>query len=358
MTLISDLEELFNTNSIIFMRVIPFNEIIFDDRCQFLCKYGCKNYQRKYCCPPDSLELAEQIKKKEYKWALLVATSALLPEKISVFKKRNLNRQKELEIQRISTSLDSLFTKNGLDHQVLSGGSCKKCQICTKRENLPCKKPNDKLTSMEAVGIDCQKTLSSAGFDFEMPATSSINRCTTILFDCDKSVSINWKKQESFQFFQKVTKTKIELACKKILEQNPNMFHTIKIIPISSIDQNSIICDAQCPNYSSNFSCPPYSDKINLQQWNHCVLWSWKKNNSKKNSYNQALRCIHNSLFSLGLYFAFSVRDCYCDECSKCEYSECDSPVCNFRKIMAPSMQSQGIDFKQFGEGKFGLEFI
>jgi len=193
------IESFFNSSPLDFMRVIPFKDIIFDERCQYLCKFGCKNYERKYCCPPDSLKLLDKIKQKNYNWALLAATTTLLPEKISVFKKRFLNRSKELEIQKISTGLHILFAQNQYDHIILSGGACKKCKICSKIENQKCKKPTLKLTSMEAVGIDCQRTLSSAGFDFEMPARNSINRCTTVLFDIDDLSSINLRKKNSNQ---------------------------------------------------------------------------------------------------------------------------------------------------------------
>lgn len=354
----NQIESFFNSSPLAFMRVVPFNEIFFDARCKSLCKYGCKNFNRKYCCPPDSLKLADTIKKRDYNWALLAATTIPLPEKISVFKKRFLNRKQELEIQKISTGLDIFFTEMQFDHIILSGGACKKCQICSKINNQECKKPQLKLTSMEAVGIDCQKTLSSAGFDFEMPAKNSINRCTAVLFDCDEFTSINWKKNDSNQSFRNVNNEIIESTCIKVKEENPKMFESIELIPISEINQDGRICGDNCKHYGQNFACPPYSNKINLNLWNTCILWEWKKNSTKKSSYNNALRMIHNSFFSLGLYFSFSVRDCFCDECTSCEYGTLDFPICNFRKIMAPSMQSQGIDPSQFGKGKFGLELI
>ena len=348
----------FNSSPLAFMKVIPFEKVIFDERCESLCKYGCKNYKRKYCCPPESIKLLEVIRKRDYNWALLAATTTPLPESISGFKKRFLNRNKELEIQNISTDLDLLFTKNQMDHIILSGGSCKKCQICSKIQNKNCKKPQLKLTSMEAVGIDCQKTLSSAGFDFEMPARNSINRCTTVLFDYDDFSSINWKKIDSNQTFKKVDKKTIESAGNQIQEENSKMFESIELIPISKINQKNDICKSECEHYDKNYACPPYSEKINLNLWKNCILWSWKQNSTKKSSYNNALRMIHTSFFSLGLYFSFSVRDCFCDECSICEYGRTDYPICNYRKIMAPSMQSQGIDPSQFGKGKYGLEFV
>lgn len=354
---LNELKIFFETSPLAFMRVIPFNEVFFDDRCKFFCKYGCKNYQRKYCCPPDSLELKDAIQNHNYKWVLLAATTSPLPPDISPYKKLFLNRYKEHEIQRVSTNLQDLFIKNKIEHIVLSGGACKKCQICSKIIHLKCKKPNQKLTSMEAVGIDCQKTLSSAGFPFEMPAKKSINRCTALLFDSDEFSTVNWKKMASYQTFQKVTKNHIQIAIDTLQKNNPQMFKEIKLIPIHEISTDNYLCEI-CSSKQNNYSCPPYSDKINLLLWDMCVLWEWNNNDSKKNSYNNALKLVHNTIFSLGLYFAFTIRDCYCDACPICECGRSESQTCKFKKILSPSMQSQGIDPKQFGDGKFGLELV
>jgi len=358
MTIINEIEDFFETSPLAFMKTVPFKEIIFDSRCKFLCKYGCKNYNRKYCCPPDSLQLAKKIQQKNYNWALLAATTSPLPDDISQFKRRFLNRKRELEIQRISSTLGTFFKEKNIEHIVLSGGACKKCLRCSKGFNEVCKKPDLKLTSMEAVGIDCQKTLSSAGFDFEMPANNSINRCTAILFDNDDLSIVNLKKYDSYQSAKKINHNKIEATCKLLQEQNSQMLESVQLIPVSEINRENFNCDEKCAHYSKNFACPPYSDKINFELWNHCVLWKWKKNSTKKSSYNQALRKIHTTLFSLGLYFAFSIRDCFCDECPHCEHASINSPICNFRKIMSPSMQSQGINPDQFGKGKYGLELL
>ena len=283
------LETFFKSSPLEFMRTVPFDDIIFDKRCKFLCKYGCKNFRRKYCCPPDSLELNEKIQNREYHWALLAATSTQLPPRITEFKKLFANRQKEHEIQKISTTLHDLFIEMDIDHIILSGGACKKCQKCSKITNQKCKKPNSKLTSMEAVGIDCQKTLTSAGFDFAMPAKTSINRCTALLFDCNELSMINWKKNDSHQKFEKVSKNAIQQSCDTLQSKNPKMIESIQLIPISEIDQDSDLCNG-CNQYSKNFACPPYSDKIDFTEWDGCILWKWNKNNIKKYSYNKALK--------------------------------------------------------------------
>jgi len=353
----NELKFFFESSPLVFMRAIPFDQVFFDDRCKYLCKYGCKNYQRKYCCPPDALELKKFIQNHNYKWALLAATSSPHPPQISQYKKLYLNRQKEHEIQRISSDLHELFLKNDIDHIVLSGGACKKCQICSKILHLKCKKPNKKLTSMEAVGIDCQKTLSSAGFAFEMPAKNSINRCTALLFDSDEFLEINWKKSASYQNFEKISKKQIIQKCNELQKKHPQIFEEIKLISSSDIQTDKNLCEI-CNNKQQNYSCPPYSEKVDISLWDNCILWKWKKNDVKKNSYNNALKLIHNTFFSLGLYFAFSIRDCYCDECSVCEFGMSESLTCKFKKILSPSMQSQEIDPTQFGEGKFGLELV
>lgn len=354
---LDELRQFFETSPLAFMRTIPFDKVFFDDRCKYLCKYGCKNYQRKYCCPPDSLELKEAILNHNYKWILLAATSSPLPPGITPYKKLFLDRHKEREIQRISTALQEMFIQNKIKHVVLSGGACKKCQICSKIKHLKCKKPNKKLTSMEAVGIDCQKTLSAAGFPFEMPAKNSINRCTALLFDSDKFFTVNWKKIPSYQTFQKVTNSQIQITIDTLLKEYPQMFRKIELMSLREINTDHDLCEI-CSSNKNNYSCPPYSDKINLSLWDKCILWRWNENNFKKYSYNTALKLIHNTFFSLGLYFTFTIRDCYCDACPVCEYGKCDSQTCKFKKILSPSMQSQGIDPMQFGDGKFGLELI
>jgi predicted metal-binding protein len=358
MEVLSEIESFFNSSPLVFMRAIPFNKIVFDRRCEYMCKYGCKNYNRKFSCPPDSLQFMENVLKKQYNWTILTATSTLLPENTTRYKKIFLDRQKEFEIQKISNNFHDFFNKNDIDHILLSSGSCKKCQKCSKIYNEECKKPELKITSMEAVGIDCQKTLSDAGFDFEMPARNSINRCMAVLFNCNELSSIHWKKGVSHQKFKRISNQEIKNKCDFLQDEFPQLFESVELIPTSELKQGEVVCSSKCKNNSLNYSCPPYSSKFDFGLWDQCILWKWKENKLKKSSYNMALKKIHSSFFSMGLYFALSVRDCYCNECQTCEYALSKTPVCNFRKLMSPSMQSQGINPSQFGEGKYGLELV
>jgi predicted metal-binding protein len=356
MTLSEQFIEFFSSSPLVFMKTIPFKEVVFDDRAKYMCKFGCKNYGRKFSCPPNSLALAEKIKNNKFKWALLVATSYPLSNELSRFQRNNQNLQREMEIQRISTQLDNLMNLYEINHIVLSGGACKKCRECSLIKNQMCKKPHQKLTSMEAVGIDCQKTLHYAGFDFEMPNYNSINRCAAVLLNEDDISSINIQKIESFQKYNKPNKNSAENSCSQLLEKYPKLFERIEIRTISDLEKENSICTEHCR--IKNFSCPPYSGKIELDLWDDFILWEWKKSNIKKYSYNIALRKIHSTFFSMGFYFAMSLRDCYCDECIPCTFLGTNKTICNYRKLLSPSMQSQGIDPISFGKGKFGIELL
>ena len=207
------LKDFFDESPLVFMKSIPFEEVVFDERSKYMCKFGCKKYNRSFSCPPKSHTLAEKIINDDFKWILLVATTYVYPKDFSRFKMGIQNSQKEMEIQRMSTQLDNLMSTNGFKYIILSGGCCKKCRECSLINNQPCKKPDLRLTSMEAVGIDCQKTMHIAGFDFEMPNTTTINRCAAILLDTDEFSSINLQKIESFQKLKMNNKKQVEEMC-------------------------------------------------------------------------------------------------------------------------------------------------
>lgn len=353
------LENYFHDSPLAFMKAIPAHLLEFDERASYMCKFGCKNYNRKHSCPPESLKVLEKIKKKDYRWAIIFATTSQVPDKYSTYRLRALNRKKEIEIQRVCNHLEGILNADNTPHMTLSGGSCKQCQECSNIYGQVCKKPQLKLVSMEAVGIDCQKTLHSAGFDFQMPQKGSINRCGCILTSERELSEIHFNSVESLQTLKKPTKRDASSMCLYLSREYPHLFDSVQLVPLVKIVSycRNELCYA-CAKRGKNFACPPFSQKIDLNLWNNAVLWKWKQNNSKQNRYNIALKTVHSAFFSLGYYFSFSFRDCYCNECNPCRYSESERPICNSRKILSPSMQSQGINPTSFGDGKFGLELF
>jgi len=353
------LTDFFHASPLVFMKAIPFEEVVFDKRAKYMCKFGCKKYNRSFSCPPESNIFAKKIKNNNFKWILLVATTYSFPKDFSRFKMGIQNSQKEMEIQRISTQLDNIMSMNGLKYIILSGGCCKKCRECALINNQQCKKPSLRLTSMEAVGIDCQKTMHIAGFDFEMPNTNSINRCAAILLTTDEISSLNLQKRESFQKLKETSKKQVEEMCVNLLNGHPKLFESIELKSISGLEIKDFNCATNCKSSkNTNFSCPPYSNELELNLWTNFILWKWRDNSTKKYSYNNALKKIHSTIFSMGFYFAMSLRNCYCGECSQCTFSLSEKTVCNYRKLLSPSMQSQGIDPLRFGKGKYGIELL
>jgi len=358
MPLAKQLKNFFYESPLAFMKTVLFDSIVFDERARYMCKFGCKNYNRKYSCPPASLSIYKKIKNKNYKWATLFATTYQLPKNASFFRTKAFNNQKEMEIQRIVNQLDGIMERSKVDHLSLSGGSCQKCRKCSLVSNEACKKPQFKYASMEAVQVDCQKTMHNAEFDFQMPNIGSVNRCGCILTNEDGLSEVEFRKSESLQRFHIPSREETVDMCSRLVEEYPKLFQEVRLIPISDLRIEESLCDEECEKYEKNFSCPSFSEKIQLDLWKNAIIWKWNRSKYKKYRYNIASKTIHSAFFSLGHYFALALRDCYCDECSPCTFSLNNRSICSYRKILAPSMQSQGINLDTFGSGKFGIELI
>ena len=357
MDIVGILEKHYKQRSLAFMKAIPADTLQVDERAKYMCKFGCKNYNMKHSCPPESLGVRDQINKQNNKWAIVFATSHQLPRSYSRYQLKALNHRKELEMQRICSEIDAILDSNGIDHILLSSGPCRQCRDCSMKYGQVCRKPKSRQTSMEAVGIDCQKTMHIAGFDFEMPNDGSINRCACILTSHTDLSRVYFDSRESPQKLKQPSGEQALEMCYRLRNEYTYLYDDVRLIPLGDIPIGSRICNT-CSGYDKNFACPPYSEKIDMGLWKFAVLWKWQANAKKKHRYNVALKTVHAGFFSLGYYFALSLRDCYCDECKECNYLSSEERVCNARKLLSPSMQSQGIEPRDFGEGKFGLELI
>ena len=358
MEAIEELGTYFRESPLAFMRAIPASNLVFDPRAMFMCKFGCKNYGWKHSCPPASSEVAEVVMNGNFKWAILFATTSRIPEGFSRFRIKALNYQKEMEIKRISHQLQDMFNGNGSDHLVLSGGPCKSCRECSFRFEEHCKKPPRKQTSMEAVGIDCQKTMHKAGFDFQMPNNGSINRCGCVLTN-DRSLGhLEMSKGPSLQSFSLPSVKESRELCRRLVDEHPRLFESVRLISTSKIEIGRSMCKRSCEHFGNNYSCQPYAGSLDVDLWKYAIVWQWRENSFRKYRYNLALKKIHGSAFGLGHYFSLSLRDCYCDECDVCTFLASERRPCSYRKILSPSMQSQGIDPSSFGSGTYGVELL
>jgi predicted metal-binding protein len=127
-----------------------------------MCKNGCVNYGKKYSCPPFAPDFDSVIKENQGLYTILF--------------KLNLNQIKSTEYNKIRIANSVLKSKiislmryleDKFNTAFLGTGSCNLCKPCKLELNLPCKYPDKKRYSLEAVGIDCNK-LSEKLFNFPL----------------------------------------------------------------------------------------------------------------------------------------------------------------------------------------------
>lgn len=142
---------------------VIFNKKKFD----YLCQIGCKNFNKKYSCPPfsppfDSLTL-------NYRFVYVI----LFLVKTTEFKKQfNTIRMINVVLKSIHRKLfdkiDQNLTSNNIEHIMLENGSCRFCKPCKLQLNLPCRFPKKMRPSLEATGVDVnQLTIDCFGFPLQ-----------------------------------------------------------------------------------------------------------------------------------------------------------------------------------------------
>ena len=115
-----------------------------------LCKSGCKNYGRKYSCPPFSPSF-ESLSSGHGGLFVLIFRCNLSQIKSTEYNKlRIANVVMKSRIDKLMRVLEQRFGT-----KFLSTGSCRLCKPCRAKLNQPCRHPDKRRYSLEAVGIDC-----------------------------------------------------------------------------------------------------------------------------------------------------------------------------------------------------------
>jgi predicted metal-binding protein len=180
---------------------INFDQIVFDPEVQTYCdnpKFKCPHYGHSWCCPPSAPYLEEKI--SQYKKHLFL-----------IYVKFDLKKHiKEMKVEypkkkenRIWTSIyRNNFVRDYLEKEILVflenynetyndklilwDGHCKICEKegnrCTYDSKEPCRYPKDKRYSMEAVGINVDKTVRKLNIQIEWPPTNFIYRFGLVCF--------------------------------------------------------------------------------------------------------------------------------------------------------------------------------
>ena len=157
---------------------IKYEDIYFDPKVQTLCvttSFTCPNYNHSHSCPPVAPYLEEEVSK--YKKFFLIYSQFDLENHIKEVKAKHPKRSEyriKLAFQMKSLfreDLDEEFNKflesfNGeyKERLLLYDGTCRICLNkeeggCTFDDGKPCRYPNRRKYSMEAVGIEVIRSI-------------------------------------------------------------------------------------------------------------------------------------------------------------------------------------------------------
>lgn len=136
--------------------VISVDSIVLSATFRDICKSNsCGMYGRCWMCPPDVGDIETLMDKvRSYQHGLLYQTIADIEDSFDIEGMQDAARNHVLVSQRLEAFMMLQVGK----HLHLSCGGCKLCDRCAKADGLPCRFPEQALSSMEAYGIDVYNT--------------------------------------------------------------------------------------------------------------------------------------------------------------------------------------------------------
>ena len=181
---------------------IKFKQIAFDPEVQTYCnnpKFKCPHYGHSWCCPPEAPYLEDKVSQyKEFKIYLVYLQFDLKGYVEEIKDKHPKRRENKIRdsIYRKDFVRDYLekeildFIKNYNEPYneslILWAGRCKLCEKegkkCTYDSGEACRYPQEKRYSMEAVGINVDKTVKNLNIEIEWPPTNFIYRFGLVCF--------------------------------------------------------------------------------------------------------------------------------------------------------------------------------
>mgnify|MGYP000864403234 CR=1 FL=1 len=136
-------------------------DAVFRDICQ---SNACGNYGKCYMCPPDVGDIHEMMAQlRTYRNALLYQTIHALEDSFDYEGMVEAGARHSA----VSQALEKRLREGGMGRYLhLSAGGCKVCEVCAKRENLPCRQPDLAMPSLESYGVNVYQTAQQAGLAY------------------------------------------------------------------------------------------------------------------------------------------------------------------------------------------------
>jgi predicted metal-binding protein len=135
------------------------------ERFAALCKQACKNYNKKYSCPPLSPNF--NLLSVNYHYLVVNALKVYLdPYQRTYHSIRMVNNVIKSYQRRIFIQIEENLPQEDLI--ILENGSCRLCKQCAYEQNKPCKHPDKMHPSLEATGINVNElTIKCFGFSLQ-----------------------------------------------------------------------------------------------------------------------------------------------------------------------------------------------
>ena len=173
---------------------INFHNIMFDPEVQNYCNkedFKCPNYAHSWACPPETPFLEEVVSTYSefyliyYDFDLKYYIEENLKKNPKLTRKKVLSKFYRLDLVRDSLEIEIIYFINNVKPNykeilILWDGYCRVCfkkgERCTYDSGKPCRYPDEIRFSMEAVGINVDKTVRSVGIDLEWPPVNHAYR--------------------------------------------------------------------------------------------------------------------------------------------------------------------------------------
>jgi len=144
---------------------LPGGQVVLDEGFREICRgNACGNYGNCYMCPPDVGDIHQLMA------AVRACPAAVLYQTIHPLED-SYDYEGMVEAGKrhaaMSQALESKLRETpGRSYLHLTLGGCRLCDVCAKREGLPCRHPGNVLPSLESYGVNVYSTAQHAGLAY------------------------------------------------------------------------------------------------------------------------------------------------------------------------------------------------
>ncbi|NLW11620.1 MAG: DUF2284 domain-containing protein [Clostridiaceae bacterium] len=144
---------------------VEIDKIVFDRGFRSLCESNaCGNFDKCWTCPPDAGDIDDLINKaKSFDGAIVYQTVRSLEDSYDFEGMMEAGSLHNVLAEKISAAFAS---HNFAEVLHLGAGGCHVCEVCTKRQDEPCRYPERAMASLETYGVAVSQLAETAGLKY------------------------------------------------------------------------------------------------------------------------------------------------------------------------------------------------